>query len=86
MLDYFMPWVAASESLCADSGLMSNTLNPYRGYKDILHQLSIVLINPKRRAEAYTAYHVLTMDTCDSLTDFLADYMEPATEANIHAS
>lgn len=66
-----------------ESRLMSNILNPYRGYRDILHRLSIVLINPDRRAEAYTAYRMLTMDTCDSLTDFLANDMEPATEANI---
>ncbi|KAJ5124614.1 uncharacterized protein N7515_003051 [Penicillium bovifimosum] len=54
---------------------------PYEDAEDILSHLRSVFANPNRKAEAYSAYHQLTMKPRDGFTDFLAEFLQLAEEA-----
>jgi hypothetical protein len=54
---------------------------PYEDEEDILEHLKSVFANPNRKAEAYSAYHQLTMKPRDSFIDFLAEFLQLAEEA-----
>jgi hypothetical protein len=59
----------------------ASSSRPYEDAEDILEHLKSVLANPNRKAEAYSAYHQLTMKPRDSFTDFLAEFLQLAEEA-----
>ncbi|KAJ5139050.1 uncharacterized protein N7515_003898 [Penicillium bovifimosum] len=62
-------------------GVGASSSRPYGDAEDILKHLKSLFANPNRKAEAYSAYHQLTMKPRDSFSDFLAGFLQLAEGA-----